>query len=449
MMNHVIPTQLIREVFLGMLLVVGLTLYSYAQEETYRFTVDECIQYAWEHNRTLKNVRFDEYIAQKDVEEVVATGLPQISVAGDFANNFKRPVFVIPGPSGELQDVEFGLPWQASLGATASQLIFDGRFFLGLKASKEFSSLSKLNTQRTREEIAYNISKAYYTALITQEQLNLLSTNITRVEKLYKETKALNEEGFVEKIDVERLEINLNNLRTDQKKVERLSALSVDLLKFQMGMAIDTQLELTETISAVLSEANAISPAEFNPENRIEYTILKSQEQLQEYTLKGHRMGYYPTLYAYSNYAFNWQWDSESNFDFQTGILGLQLNIPIFDGGQKAKKIQKARLEIKKIQENQNEFIAASELEYAQALTNLTNAYEGLQSQDRNKALAEKVFQISRTKYKEGVGSSLEVNEAETQLKTAESNYLNAFYEYLISRLDLDKVQGAFAKYRE
>ena len=448
MMNHGISSGNLRSGILWILLAIGMSPLGFSQNETYQFSVEECIQYAWEHNRTLKNARFDEYIAQKEVGEILATGLPQISVTGDLASNFKRPVFVLPGPNGELQDIEFGLPWQASLGATANQLIFDGRYFLGLKASKAYADLSVKSTQLTQEEIAYNISKAYYTALITQEQYNLLSTNIERVEKLYNETSALNEEGFVEKIDVERLEISLNNLRTDRKKVERLGEVSLDLLKFQMGMAIENELVLSETIATVLPETTAINPDVFDPEKRMEYVILQAQEELENYNMKRYKMGYYPSLYLYANYAFNWQWNNETNFDFQTGIVGLQLNIPIFDGGQKAKQIQKSRLAIKKIQENREQFIAASQLEYSQALASLNNAFEGLESQNRNKALAEKVYRISRTKYKEGVGSSLEVNEAETQLKSAESNYLNAYYEYLIARLDLEKTQGGFAKYR-
>lgn len=424
-------------------------------QEKHAFNLEEAINYGLEYNRDLQNARFDIYISEHQVKELLSAGYPQINLQADVMNNFKLPTFIIPFPdpaTGEttLNEAQFGLPWQSTAGASLSQLAFDGTYFLGLKAAEEFALLSKKNLSRTQEETALAISKSYYQAMMAKEVLKLLDANIERVKQLFDETQALNKEGFAEKIDVERLQINFTNLQLEKSKAERASKLSIDLLKFQMGMHILDELVLTEEITNLeINPVDLESLANFSFSERIEYNILETQRNLENYNMRRYKAGYMPTLYAFVNYSWNNQWDSEQSFDYYVGAVGLRLNIPIFDGMRKRHQVMQSKLKLKKID---NSFITLENsirLELKSTHNQLVDAYTNLDVYKQNRDLAEKVFKVTQIKYKEGVGSSLELNDAESELKQSESSYLNALFEYLMAKVSYDKARGKFSTYRE
>ncbi|MCI4667799.1 MAG: TolC family protein [Bacteroidia bacterium] len=452
-------------------------------QESFSLTMEECIQYGLDNNLNIKNARYDEYIAEARVKEVLANGYPQVNISADLQYFVELPTSILPGSFSPQQDIvfidgkpypltaldpetlmpipgapveaQFGQAWQSTAGASLNQLVFDGAFFLGLKASKTFVEVTKRSTNQSQEETAIAITRAYYQALITKEQSNLIDANIERLEKLLNETSELNKEGFVEKIDVDRLEINLNNLKLEKEKIKRLATVSINLLKFQMGMPIISELTLTEDIKALKDKpVYDLEKGEFNPENRIEYQTLKESIQLENYRLKGIQVGYYPSLYAFGSYQFNAQRDAFDFFDgdqswFPISVVGLQLNIPVFDGLRKNAQAQQARLNLKKL-DNQSKMLEESfELELSNGLVNLKNAYTSLQSYEKNVELAKRVFDVATIKYREGVGSSLEVNDAESQLKQSESAYLSGLLEYLLYQADYKKARGEFSKYHK
>lgn len=457
------------------LLLTGWALRGTAQSESFDFDLDACIQYAIENNKNIQNARFDEYISKASVREITAMGYPQISGSADMNYYIDLPTSILPGILNPVIDpntgqpvidpetgepvpgppieLQFGFPWNSNIGVTANQLIFDGTFFVGLQASRTYVELAERNTSRTQEETALAVSKAYYQTLITREQLNLLDANINRVKKMFDETRAMNEEGFVEKIDVDRIEINYTNLKLEKNKLERLARLSLDLLKFQMGMPIQTTLTLKETTADLASEpVLAVTPEDFNPQNRIEYSILETQLRLENYNLKRYKVGYLPSLYAFGSYQWNAQRNEFNFFNseekwFPIGVVGLQLNVPIFDGFKKQQQIQQSRMAIRKIENNFDLLEQSVAMEIRNAQTTLVNARETLQTSEKNKELAQKVYNVSQIKYKEGVGSSLEVNDAENQLKQAESAYLSGLFEYLMAKLELQKARGEFSRY--
>lgn len=413
-------------------------------------SLETCIKYALENNKNIQNAKFDEYIAQKEVGIVKAQGFPQITGSGQLLNNFQLPVFVFPGPNGELQPVSFGLPWQLTFGGQINQLIFDGRYFLGLRAARTFVDLSTLSLQRSREEVAYLVSKAFYTALQAQEQLQLIEINIQRLRDTYNVTKALNEQGFAEKLDVDRLEIALNNLQTDKENISRFATLSKDLLKFQMGKPLSDDFTLEDKLDVLDPDPATVTVFDsFRVENRTEYSLLQTQKELELFNLKSFKVGFIPSLYGTLNYSWNRLWDSDFNFSYKAGLVGLQLNIPIFDGGIKSKSIQKSQLALKKIDNQIALFEQGAQLELRQAVATVNNSYNVWSTQLKNKNLATEVYKVTTTKYSEGVGSNLEVIESDSQLKTAEFNYVNSVYDYILARIDLKKALGGFSIYNQ
>ncbi|GAB4419144.1 MAG: TolC family protein [Bacteroidia bacterium] len=435
-------------------------------QDTTRLTLEESIVYALEHNRNIQNARFDQYIADQRVRETIASGYPQISGSADMQYFVALPTTILPGDFNPVQDpvtgeirpgdpleVKFGFPWQSTAGVNVNQLLFDGTFFIGLKAARTFVDLSRLAADRTEEETILAVTKAYYQSLIAKEQQQLVQANIARIRRLYSETQALYEAGFAEKIDADRLHINLTNLELEDQKIRRYADMSLDLLKFQMGMPIATAIVLDATMQDLTEAPNMMLSFDgFDLRMRTEYQLLQTQEQLEKYNTQRIRAGYLPSLYAFSSFQVNAQRDSFDFFSadqrwFPISVVGLQLSIPIFDGFRKQAQMAQSQLELRKIQ-NQYALLESSiQLELKTAHLNLLNAYNSLEANRSNVALAREVAEVSQIKYKEGVGSSLEVNDAETQLKLSETNYLNSLFEYLMARADLSKAKGEFAHY--
>ncbi|MEM6347993.1 MAG: TolC family protein [Bacteroidota bacterium] len=450
---------------------------SLGQDQIQYMSLETCLIYAKENNLNLKNARFDEYIAASSVKEVTALGMPQIKASADINYFVELPTQILPGffnsqqgvfvqdgqpflatlidpetmapIEGDPIEAQFGFPWQSTVGISAQQLIADGTFFLGLQAAKSYVDLAKRNTARTQEQLSYDVTKAYYSALMAQEQLKLLDANLNRLEKLYNETKVLNETGFVEKIDVDRLEITYTNLSLEREKIKRFASLGRDLLKFQMGMPIGTEIALTEQVSQLIDEPELNPISEFSPTKRAEYDLISSQITLENYNYRRFKVGYLPSLYAFGSYQYQAQRNEFNLFStdekwFPISVVGLQLNVPIFDGLAGYQRMQQSQIKIKQLENQRILFEQAATLEARKASSDLWNAYNNVQAYKRNVELAQKVYNVSQIKYKEGVGSSLELNNAETTLQEVEANYLSAVFEYLLAQTDLRKALGEF-----
>jgi outer membrane protein TolC len=292
------------------------------------------------------------------------------------------------------------------------------------------------------------VSKAYYTVLVNRERLGLLRANLRNLEQLLKDTRALYAEGFVEEIDVDRLEVNLNNTQTELDKAERLVKLSLAALKFQMGMVQSVGLELTDSIRPDDFDAAKIAAesVQARPELRPEYRLLEKQIELTGLNIRRYKAEYMPTVYANGG----WQRQSFAN-DFKVGdwnwfnvsSAGFTISMPLFNGFATDARIQRTKIEQMVYQSQLDNFAKAAQLETEQARIELANALRSVETQQRNVKLAEKVYRVAQLKYKEGLGTNLEVVEAETQLSLSQTNYTNALLDAYIARINLQKAIGA------
>lgn len=441
------------------LLIAGILLLSVtaatAQDtaSTFTFNLEECIDYAFDNQYTVKNAELDVEMAESVVKETIGGGLPQVTGVMNFQDYLKLPTQLIPGEffgeePGTYIPVQFGTQFSLTYGLEATQLLFDGSYFVGLQASKVYKELSEKNLTRSRIETAIAVSKAYYTTLVTEERLQLADVNIARLKKQLDETKALYDNGFAEKIDMDRLQVMYNNTLTERENLTRLAALNIQMLKFQMGMPVQHQLELKETIDDVDFEPVLLLNEATDPSNRIEYSLLETQVNLNELDLKRYKSTMLPRLEAFGSYNRMGQENNFGNlFDgdgqyFPTTVVGLRLSIPLIGGGQKWQQIRQAKLSLRKSENELVNLRNAISLEVKQANTTYINSLESMANQERNMELAEEVYRVAQIKYAEGVGSSLEVTTAETSLKEAQTNYINSLYEALIAKIDLQKATG-------
>ena len=418
------------------------------------FTLQAAIDYANKHNANYLNAEIDMKLADYRNKEFIGIGLPQISGSVDLKDYFEIPTSLLPGqffgaPAGTFIPVKFGTQWNASAGISVSQIIFSSDYLVGLQAAKEFKTLSEKSLTRTKIETNVSVTKAYYNVLINRERLKTLTANIDRIKKIYDDTKALNQAGFVEKLDVDRIELAYNNLLTEKEKVDRLIGLSETMLKFQMGYVVSEPITLTDELKAEqFQDLASIADVKANYTSRPEFSLLESQRKINELDLKRYRYAYLPSLVAYGSYQRNAQrtkfdfFDSEQKW-FPIGLIGATLNVPIFSGGQKYYRIQQAKLNLVKTNNTMTYAKSAIDMETSAAAIMYKNAYASLQTQAKNKELAKSIFETTKKKYDAGVGSSLEIITAETALKEAETNYLSAVYDLIIAKTDLDKAQGS------
>lgn len=430
-------------------LFAGLSARAQLTDTVAHFSLQEAIDYAQNHSSSILNAKLDQDIAGNTVRQTIAIGLPQLSGNANFQDFLKVPTNLLPGDffgqPGTLVPVKFGVKYQSSAGLELNQKVFDGTYLVGLQASRTYKELSTKNLKRSRIETAVAVSKAYYSVLVSNEQLSLLDANLLRLKKSFHDTEALFKNGFVEKIDVDRLTVLNNNLETERENVIRLLTLNVNLLKFQMGMSIQSKLTLKDSISGLQVEHMLSASDTATYQNRIEYSLLETQKKLNELDLKRYKSLYLPTLSAFGNTSESFQSNSFSDlFDrsFPTTVIGLRLAVPIISGGMKIYQVRNAKLEILKTQNNLNNLKNGINLEVEQAQTTYMNGLKSLENQKRNMELAQEVLRVTKIKYEQGVGSSIEVTTAETSLKESQNNYINALYDLLINKVNMDKALG-------
>ncbi|MBN8701948.1 MAG: TolC family protein [Bacteroidetes bacterium] len=426
-------------------------------KETFSFNLQQAIDYALKNKTDVANALLDEQIAKNKVKEITGIGLPQISGSFDSKYFIEIPTQLVPadffgGPPGSFAAVQFGTKYNTAAGVTASQLLFDGTYIVGLQASKTYVELSQKAIKRTQIEAATAVAKAYYSVLVNDERMKLLDANVERIKKLADDTKALNDNGFVEKIDLDRITVAYNNLVVEKEKIKRLLELSTHLLKYQMGMNQSVQLTLTEKISDIkFQPTTTIANEKFNYSSRIEYSLFESQRKSAELKLKSERFAHMPSIFLYGNASANRMGNKFDVFDTKMGwyptiLVGGTVNVPIFSGLQKHYKIQQAKIEVAKANNNLQFMEQSIDLELASSKTNLQNATATLDMQKKNIELAEEVYRVSKLKYEQGVGSNLEVLTAETSLKESQTNYYNALFDALVAKIDFDKAIGGLVK---
>ncbi|MBX0333894.1 TolC family protein [Pontibacter sp. HSC-14F20] len=465
-----------------------------AQGTPQAFSLQQGIDYALQNRASLKIARNQQDIDKAKVGEIRAMGLPQINANAEVGNNFIQqktlfdpssfggapsvldpfvitpeqlasgqpivlnPIYSQPEPptSGGLQAISFVQPYNGSLTVTGSQLLFDGSYLIGLKAAKTYTDLARKTTEQNEIDVVEQVTKAYYSVLVSRERMELLNQNLTRLDTLLNQTQVMFDNGVAEKLDVDRLRVTYNNLNVEKQKTERLLILGEYLLKFQMGMPQKEQLVLTDSLSEVQVDMAKATRNGFNYSNRIEYSVLETQRDLALLNLRNIRSGYLPKLYLNARYGYNGVGSTFSDvmniragqdnttdrnyFDF--GYVGLQLQVPIFDGLRKHYQIQQSRLTLENAKLGFESLEQGIDLELEQASTDLTNSLDVLASQRENLELAEEIARVSKIKFQEGVGSNLEVVTAETDLRQAQTNYYAAMYDALIAKVNLDKATG-------
>ena len=439
--------------FLLTLLLLGGTVYAQQKKDSiHKFSLQQSIAYAMDHQGNMVNARYEVDKAGAKVKEIIGIGLPQISGTVNIQDFLDIPTTLIPGqffggPAGTFEPVKFGVQYNTTGELDGSQILFDGTYIVGLEASKTYKELSQKALVQTSIQTASMVTKAYYTVLVSYWRQQMFNADANRLKKLMDETEAMYKNGFTEKIDWERIKVNYNNLKTQESNIGRQVLLSQQLLKFQMGMALSDSLTLTDSLKSVPMSPEIVQDSTFKLENRIEYSLAQTNLRASQLQLQKDRFSYLPNLVLYGSVSELGAGNSFEVFSsaqtwYPTAIVGLKMGIPIFSGFQRMYRAQQDKIGVKESEVQINTIKQSIYLDLRNSETSLINALADLKNQQENMELAQNVEHDSKVKYEAGTGSNLEVVDAETALTESETNYYNALFNALVARVDYEQAKG-------
>lgn len=421
-------------------------------QENIPLSVKQAVDYAVANQATVRTAKLDELIQLAKNKEVSGLALPNLAGSGTYqhnpivqkqlidASNFSDTV-----PKGTLVPFSFGLKYNVIGEITLKQVLFDPSVLVALQARETLEQLAAKTVQKSEIDVKVNVYKAYYNVLSARHALSILANNITNLEKLLGETKEIYKNGLVEKLDVDRLVVQLTNLRTEETKLRNVTEVGIAALKYQMGMPIQQPITLTDTLTTEEIKST-VSVERFDYSQRIEYQLLQAQRSAYEYDLKRYKLGVLPTLSLFGTAGISRASDVFNYFDRQTWYgyvgYGVNLSFTIFNGFQRRRQEDQAFLQVKKAEISLENTKLGIDMEQAQSTSNLRNNILTLEAQESNMALAQEVYNTTQIKYREGVGSSLEMSTAENELLTAQNNYFNALYNAAIAKVDYLKAYG-------
>ena len=394
------------------------------------FSVKQAVDYAMKNATQVKNALLDVKVQEQVNRQITAAAYPQVNASTGFTHypniavqslpNFISPATyqvlvdeavkngagnTITFPAGGFGNIQaqFGVPWVANAGVDVSQLLFDGQVFVGLMARGVVLDYYKKITEVTQEQIKANVMKIYYQLVVGKSQLASLDANIERFDKLLNDTKEIYKNGFAEKLDVDKVMVQLNNIKTEKEKIVNSITAGNSGLKFLLGMPQKEVLVLVDTLSEAELKDNILNGA-YDYKDRKEFQLLSVAEKLGTYNIRRYKLSKLPTVAAFGSYSKNAQRSKFNFFNndewFTSSLVGVKISVPIFDGYKKNALIQQSRYELQKTQNSIEQLKQNIDYDVAQSRIKMTSALLTLDNQKQNITLAENVYNTTKKKYR-------------------------------------------------
>jgi outer membrane protein TolC len=435
-----------------------------SSDSVHRLTAREAVDYAMKNAVAVKNALLDIQMQEAQNKEVIAQALPQISgngsvtynpnvgvqtfpnfiaagtygvLAQEGVKNGAGEAIVAPSDYGTIQ-AQFGVPWMLNAGIDLNQILFDGQVFVGLKARSAAIKNAELAADVTKEQIKSNVYKIYFQLTVGKRQIGSLDANIANYEKLLHDTKIIYQNGFAEKLDVSKVQVQLSNLQTQKLKTQNQLDAGMAGLKFLMNMPQKDVLILTDTLSDEKLKANLLDES-YDYADRKQYQLLENTLQLREFNIERYKLSKLPSLTFAANYSTTAQ---RQKFDFTTAeyfpssFLAFRLKVPIYAGGYNNAKVQEAKISFQQTQNTLEQLKASIDNDVTESRISMKSALSTLDNQSKNIELAQEVYDAAKLKYDQGLGSNQEISTAQADLVTAQNNYYSSLYDAVNARID-------------
>ncbi|MCB0444105.1 MAG: TolC family protein, partial [Gelidibacter sp.] len=410
----------------------------------------EAIDFALQNNRTAKNAALDIEAAKQQKWETTSTGLPQISATVDYQNFLKQQVSLIPaeffgGNPGEFAEVAFGTKQSINATATLRQKLFDGSYLVGLQSAKVYLQISKNAKTKTDLEVRKAVINAYGNVLLAEESVKILQDNVKVLKENLNETTKIYENGLTEQENVEQLQITLSSIESALNNTTRLKTLAYQMLNITLGLDVYSTTILTDNLESLTAQNISLELLETdaNVKNSVDYLIAENDKTSKELLLKLEKSKALPTLNAFINggYTANSNTFTFADKDqkwFGSSLFGVGLNIPIFSSLGRSAATQRAKINLEKAKDDLIETEQKLQLQIAAAKSDYQFAIEDYDNKKQNLQLAERIEQKNQTKFFEGISSSFDLRQAQTQLYSAQQDYLQAMLDVINKKADLE-----------
>ena len=446
------------------LIILGLGSRGFGQEkkETLKLTIEQAKTFALQNNRTVQAAKIDITIADKQIWEVISAGLPQINFAANYQHQFTVPqlsfgsyfdVNSLP-PTGYLtkadidnaykpmDPVSLGVANNTTFDATLSQLIFSGEYIVGLQATKVLREVSANALVKTEDMTKEAVSTTYYLVLVLQENEKVLNNSLKYTEQTYSEMQKMNQQGLNEETDVDQMQISRSNIKTLLTSTVSQKDVAIKLLKYQLGIAFEQPVELTDSLPRLIDEGNIqyMAAPQFNVKNNIDYKIVSNQENLSLLSLKREKSRYVPTVTSFYRHQ---EQTNRPQFNFAVkDLLGVSLNVPIVTSGMRSSRVGQAKFALERSRLNKDNTEQGLILEYETAQSDYRTAFSNYTINNESMQLSKKVYDRTLIKYQEGISSSFELTQNIGLFLTAETKYYYSVMSLLNAKARLDRILG-------
>lgn len=407
-------------------------------------TLQDVINYALKNKPLVQQSLIDEEIGERDIKSALSGWLPQINGNGTLNHNLKQQTTILT-TNGESSFLTFGGKNVSSLVVQADQQILNARLIQASKTAKYFRQQYKQTTENNKINTVVEVSKAFYDILTSKEQLNIIQENISRLEKQYKDANAQYEAGLVDKTDFQRAQISLSNSKADLKRTQELLKSKYAYLRELIGYTANKEFDLAYSEGEMEKNILIDTNQRVSYPGRVEYRLLQTQRELQRINTSYNKLSYLPSLSGFYNYGWNYQSQQFSdlyNQVFPSSIIGLKLSLPIFLGGKRTQEIKKSQLQERRIDLDLVNTRNQINTQYESAMATYKANLNDLNTSKANVEISRQVYATIKLQYDEGIKTYLDLMTSETDLRTAQLNYLNALYSLLSSKLDVQQALG-------
>lgn len=441
------------KLLLFLLLVQG---FSWGQNQ--KFSLDQARAYGVENRKSMTIADLEILSAQKKVLEVTAMGLPQINAEGTFQQYINIPTTVVDAtfldptaPPGATTSFRMGTKYSMIGGISASQLLFDGSYFVGLQVSKHVAEFVAMNKDQVAWDIQYQVTQAYFNVLTAKANVEILDSIVKSTETLFRKMETMRSIGFIEQQEVDQLEMNFSRSKAMLNNANRMLKVSKNLLKMHMGYPYEQDIEVDSNLSNYMNKMILeYGQLKGSVEQNIQIILLAKRKEIAEYELKNTQYAHFPQLSTFFNHqymAFRNEFNFFSNGDwFPSTAWGVNLRVPIFSGGMRHQRVQQAKIDVMKREEEINETKRMLQFQEIRLIQDFESAIDQLRIEEKNVELAYKIYSNVSTKRNIGTTSTLDVTQAYSQVLNAQAEYIRVCANLLNTKNELDNLYGSYNK---
>ncbi len=449
--------EMISRIFKAAMIITAVLFVSGAAfPQALSLSLKEAQDFAVKNSYSVRNAQFDLAIAQKKVKENLSYGFPQIDGSVDYSYYIALPTSLIPAEFtgdtvNEFSEIQFGTKNNLTGGITLNQLIFDGRYFIGLEYARIYEQVSMESLEKSEEEVKESVTQTYYNILVGQEAIKILDSTLVILEKTRFETGQMVAEGFMEKTDYDQLTLTVADIRNSVNSLQRQNEIGYKLLNYQLGIDLDSLVILTETLDALIEQASAsaLLDQQFILENHVDYRLISSQEEMKMLGLRNEKAAYYPTL---NGFLFIQENAQRNEFDFtdpdqpwfMTSATGVSMKVPIWSSGMRRSRVSQAKIDLDKIRNTKDQVSEGLQLSITRSRSEFKTALENYMREKENVSLSLEIYKKTLTKYNEGLSSSVELTQQHNQFFNSERSYFQTVLTLLSAKNKLDKDLGNY-----